>query len=97
MANMIAASKAVLIEWRIVILFPKYAFGCGRFEKDLKLEHCKDKPLPETKVAFGEGRFRALAKMWTNLQLAFTTLKSQPSGRKASNIGCKSIRDPIGS
>jgi hypothetical protein len=29
MANMMAASKTVLMEWRIVILFPKYAFGCG--------------------------------------------------------------------
>jgi hypothetical protein len=42
------------MEWRIVILFPNYAFVCGLFEKDLKLEHCKDKPRPETKVAFGD-------------------------------------------
>jgi hypothetical protein len=55
MANRIAASNTVLIEWlvRIVALFPKYAFGCGWFHKDLKLEHCKDKPRLGTKVAFG--------------------------------------------
>jgi hypothetical protein len=45
---------------RIVILFPNYAFGCRRFDKDMKLEQCKDKPRRETKVAFGGGRHRSL-------------------------------------
>ena len=55
MANMMAASNTVLMEWRIVVLFPKYAFGCGWFDKDLNLQHCKDKPRLESKVAFGAG------------------------------------------
>ena len=54
MANMMAASNTVLMEWRIVFLFSNYAFGCGRFDKDMKLEQCKDKPRRETKVAFEE-------------------------------------------
>jgi hypothetical protein len=54
MANMMAASNTVLMEWRIVFLFSNYAFGCGRFDKDMKLAHCKDKPPLATKVAFEE-------------------------------------------
>ena len=53
MANMMAASKTVLIEWRMVVLSPKYAFGCEWFYKEVEVEHCKDKPPPAPKVAFG--------------------------------------------
>jgi hypothetical protein len=44
MANRMAASNTVLMEWRIVFLSSKYAFIDRRSDKDLKLGHCKDKP-----------------------------------------------------
>jgi hypothetical protein len=55
MAKRMAASNTVLIEWRIVFLSSKYAFIYRRFEKDLKPEHCKDKPRVAMKVASATG------------------------------------------
>jgi hypothetical protein len=57
-ANRMAASNTVLMGWRIVFPFPKYAFKYCRFDKDLKLEHCKDKPRVEMKVGRGTGSLK---------------------------------------